>query len=570
MYYPLIVTGSLFFGSTIFSIISLVNNKHIIQIVVTHWKRLIIILAVAFLFKCPLNTSFFHGLEYEDAYVYKASARFFNYKKDFDVDPFLTTSCTTGSLNNYKSSATYSGHVIGYPYIIGLAYLIAGYHPNIANYLSLGFSVLAVVLLFIVTQLIANNKTLSTISCIVFICVPVFNVFSSTSLSEPTSSLYITLALLLYLAFVHCPNDARCYNRFNKLLSWAAILSTFLFMVLIKKENLSLAMSLPAATLLYLFMNRHNLDNLTKSNIKANLLTYLPVILLVIVFALYVVNFNKALSAEENEISNSPFSVKYFLDLMPLFMKSYFYYKWYFFFSVFLTVGFFCMTRTGLAIFPIIIFSSYFLLYTSHYRSYFYVKGGVVNEFETLRYMTNLMSIYSLIVGVGLFGIYTISKERIPKIKSLCQFKLFKYIFTFALLITCFFLTQRLRTNFVHDEYYTRIQPVVKTISHFQEVDNLIIITGESLLFYIYGDENINIIDYASISSDINETDLDRLIDENCVVYIRKEEEESSLWKERWKEQYDYLKSKRKVLLYDGEKENGVFRIYRIHNNTDT
>ena len=111
---------------------------------------------------------------------------------------------------------------------------------------------------------------------------------------------------------------------------------------------------------------------------------------------------------------------------------------------------------------------------------------------------------------------------------------------------------------------------MVKTISHFQEVDNLIIITGESLLFYIYGDENINIIDYASISSDINETDLDRLIDENCVVYIRKEEEESSLWKERWKEQYDYLKSKRKVLLYDGEKENGVFRIYRIHNNTDT
>jgi hypothetical protein len=341
-------------------------------------------------------------------------------------------------------------------------------------------------------------------------------------------------------------------------------------MVLIKKENLSLAMSLPAATLLYLFMNRHNLDNLTKSNIKANLLTYLPVILLVIVFALYVVNFNKALSAEENEISNSPFSVKYFLDLMPLFMKSYFYYKWYFFFSVFLIVGFFCMTRTGLAIFPIIIFSSYFLLYTSHYRSYFYVRGGVVNEFETLRYMTNLMSIYSLIVGVGLFGIYTISKERIPKIKSLCQFKLFKYIFTFALLITCFFLTQRLRTNFVQDEYYTRIQPVVKTISHFQEVDNLIIITGESLLFYIYGDENINIIDYASISSDINETDLDRLIDENYVVYIRKEEEESSLWKERWKEQYDYLKSKRKVLLYDGEKENGVFRIYRIHNNTDT
>ncbi len=202
--------------------------------------------------------------------------------------------------------------------------------------------------------------------------------------------------------------------------------------------------------------------------------------------------------------------------------------------------------------------------------SYFYVKGGIVNEFETLRYMTNLMSIYSLIVGVGLFGIYTISKERIPKIKSLCQFKLFKYIFTFALLITCFFLTQRLRTNFVQDEYYTRIQPVVKTISHFQEVDNLIIITGESLLFYIYGDENINIIDYASISSDINETDLDRLINENCVVYIRKEEEESSLWKERWKEQYDYLKSKRKVLLYDGEKENGVFRIYRIHNNTDT
>ncbi len=570
MLYPILIAGSLFFGSVIFSLISLANNKNVIQIITTYWKRIVIIFAVSFLFRCPLNTSFFHGLEYEDAYVYKASARFFNYKKDFDVDPFLTTSCATGSFNNCKSSVTYSGHVIGYPYIVSLAYLIAGYHPNIANYLSLGFSVFAVILLFIVAQLILNNKTFSTISCIVFISVPAFNVFSSTSLSEPTSNLYITLALLLYLAFVHYPNDARCYKRFNKLLSWAAILSTFLFMVLIKRENLSLAMSLPVATLLYLFMSRHNLDNITKTNIKANLLTYLPVILLVIAFAFYVINFNKTMSVEENDISNKSFSIKYFLDLMPLFMKSFFYYKWYFLFSVFLIVGFFCITRTSLVIFPIIIFSSFFLLYTSHYRSYFYVKGGVVNEFETLRYMTNLMSIYSLIVGMGLFSIYIISKERLPKIKSLCQFKLFKYIFTFALLITCFLLTQRLRTAFVQDEYFTRIQPVVETINQFQKVENLIIITGESLLFQIYGDENLNIIDYASISSDILETDLDKLIEENYVIYLRKDKEESPLWKERWKNQYDYLNSKRKVLLYDGEKENGIFKIYRILNNVDT
>lgn len=570
MFYPLIITGSLFFGSTIFSFISLVSNKNVIQIVTTNWKRIAIIFAVSFLFRYPLNTSFFHGLEYEDAYVYKASARFLNYKKDFDVDPFLTTSCATGSFNNCKSSITYSGHVIGYPYIVSLVYLIAGYHPNIANYLSLGFSVFTVVLLFLVAQLISNNKTLSTISCIVFISVPVFNLFSSTSLSEPTSNLYITLALLLYLALVHYPSEARYYNKFNKHLSWTAILFTFLFMVLIKRENLSLAISLPLATLLYLFLNRNNMDNRTKASIRANLLTYLPIIIAVLAFAFYVINFNKTLSVEENDISSKSFSIKYFLDLMPLFMKSFFYFKLYFLFSIFLIIGFFYMIRTSLVIFPIIIFSSYFLLYTSHYRSYFYVKGGIINEFETLRYMTNIMSIYSLIVGMGLFTIYIIFKERIPKIKSLYQFKLFKYIFTFALLITCLFLTQRLRSAFVQDEYLTRIQPVIETIDQFQKVENLIIITGESLLFQIYGSENLNIIDYASISSDILETDLDKLIEENYVIYLRKDKEESLLWKERWKKQFDYLNSKRKVLSYDGEKENGIFKIYRILNKIDT
>ncbi len=520
MYYPITITGSLFFGSAILSFISLVSNKNVIQIVATNWKRLLIILAISFLFKCPLNTSFFHGLEYEDAYVYKASARYFNYKNNFDVDPFLTTSCVTGSLDNCTSSATYSGHVIGYPFIVSFISSIVGYYPNIANYISLGFSTLAVALLFIVAQLIFNNKTLSTISCIVFISVPVFNVFSSTSLSEPTSNIYITLAFLLYLTFVHYPNDAKCYNRFNKFLSWAAILFTFLFMVLIKRENISLSMSLPVATLLYFFMNRHNLDNLTKTNIKANLLTYLPILITVIAFAFYVIDFNKTLSVEENDISNKSFSIKYFLDLMPLFMKSFFCFKWYFLFSAFLIVGVFCMTRTGFTLFPIIIFFSYFLLYSSHYRSYFYVKGGIVNEFETLRYMTNLMSMYSLIVGMGLFSIYIISKKKISKIRSLFQSKLFQYIFTFTLLVTCFFLTQRLREEFVQDEYYTRIQPVLETISRFQDINNLIVITGESLLFYIYGKEDLNIIEFASISRNIPETDLDELIDGNYLYIL--------------------------------------------------
>jgi uncharacterized phage-like protein YoqJ len=63
---------------------------------------------------------------------------------------------------------------------------------------------------------------------------------------------------------------------------------------------------------------------------------------------------------------------------------------------------------------------------------------------------------------------------------------------------------------------------------------------------------------------------LDKLIEENYVIYLRKDKEESPLWKERWKNQYDYLNSKRKVLLYDGEKENRIFKIYRILNNIDT
>ncbi len=569
MHYPVLITILFFLGSAIFASISLSNNKYIVQIIKTHWKWIIVILILNCLFKFPFNTPFFHGLEYEDAYVYKASARFIEYKKDYSVDPFLTTSCTFGSLKNCQFSGTYSGHVIGYPVIVSLLQYIVGDHPDIANYLSLFFSILSVLILFLVAQLIFNNKIYSALSCLIFISVPVFNIFSSSSVSEPTSNIYITLALLLYLAYMHYPNESHNYNLRSSILSWTALFFTSLIMVLIKRENYALILCLPIATLFYLILCRNNLDNKVKRSIKVNLIAYTTIIIIVSIFYFVIMGVMKGNTIEMIEINKATFSIDYFLELLPLFLKSFFHFEWYFLFSTFLLIGYCYSIKRSLAIFPIIIFSLYFLLYTSHYRHYVFVKGGAVTEFETLRYMTNLMSVYSLIAGSGIVAIYKIAEKLIPKI-NLFQSKAFVYICASIILGSCFILTLRLRHNFVEDEYFSRISPVIRTINFSKNKGNAYILTEESLLFQIYGNENLNLIDFSLISINIPKAKLDKLINQNYVVYLDKYNNGEAIWAQRFKEQFDYINSKRKLLIFDGKKENGNYKIYRIANNSKT
>ena len=42
-----------------------------------------------------------------------------------------------------------------------------------------------------------------------------------------------------------------------------------------------------------------------------------------------------------------------------------------------------------------------FLVYTGHYRSYYFVHYGSITPFDSLRYITNFFPLFAVLAGVG-------------------------------------------------------------------------------------------------------------------------------------------------------------------------
>ena len=207
---PLIVTGFFFFGSILSSFLVLYKSPKIRELLNRCKYLIIFLLILNVLLKYPASNQFFNGLEYEDAYVYNATARFLSEHNDNNnYRSFLTTCCIWGNLTNCQMSATYSGHVIGFPYILYLLNRILGFNPLTANIVSLFLSCISVITLFLLSFIIISDIKYSIICCLIYILTPIFNVFSSTTFSEPTSMAFVSLSFLIYLIYITDSNNIK-------------------------------------------------------------------------------------------------------------------------------------------------------------------------------------------------------------------------------------------------------------------------------------------------------------------------------------------------------------------------
>ena len=93
------------------------------NIVRTHWKVLLVLICIAAFWRWPFNDTLFHGLEYEDSYVYTVAARTPAPPKISKQvgSAYLTSTCVVGSIDSCQEFETYSGHYIGWPAIIRIA-----------------------------------------------------------------------------------------------------------------------------------------------------------------------------------------------------------------------------------------------------------------------------------------------------------------------------------------------------------------------------------------------------------------------------------------------------------------
>ena len=114
---PIEVTGIFFFGSLILAFSYLTINKFIKNAFKKYWKIIVVLILANIAMKIPYKSDFFDGLEYEDSYIYKTSARAI-YEGEYEfskISPYYPTSCIYGSIKDCRMSAIFVTNFLGYP-----------------------------------------------------------------------------------------------------------------------------------------------------------------------------------------------------------------------------------------------------------------------------------------------------------------------------------------------------------------------------------------------------------------------------------------------------------------------
>ena len=331
---------------------------------------IIVCLALTVLFKFDFGITFF-GLEYEDAYSFSAFARQINHK--IYPSSFRIDCISIGSLNNPQEVVTYGGHFISYSTFISIFTQLFGFSPQIVSCIN---SLISFIILLILSSITSSKYKYWWILIPVIYCIaPIINVFNNAFLAESYSSL-LCLSFLWAYNFYHEDKSSR-FRIF--------CLIAFFMAILCKRENFILLI----VPILY------NLKSFNKRNLKTLFIETITYVVCSVVFILFIHNIFMTEIEEANDISNSTFSFDYFKALAPIFIKSlitlnYFsvsFFVWLFF------IGFIFLkkrTYTKPQIVYIGLFICYFLLYTFHYRGYYFTLGKEsVSEFETFRYLNN-------------------------------------------------------------------------------------------------------------------------------------------------------------------------------------
>ena len=79
------VVTTLFWGSVLTSLASFLTDSYLHSLLKVHWKLLLVCTTLVLIWRIPAEGGFFHGLEYEDSYVYTVAGR--QMAEQFRIEP---------------------------------------------------------------------------------------------------------------------------------------------------------------------------------------------------------------------------------------------------------------------------------------------------------------------------------------------------------------------------------------------------------------------------------------------------------------------------------------------------
>ena len=172
------------------------------------------------------------GLEYEDAYVHLAAAKFQIAHLDAPSDGFYVLACVIGSTNDCVLTATYGTQLIGFSTLLTLLLKVGMPWPGLASIVSY----IATTFMLQVTWTLLRRCAGLFPSCIgmcLLVTAPSLHVIAGTGFAEPLYTFLLMSWLLVGLAAQKSPTQV---GRLPMLM----LLVGGLLMVVVKKEGILL------------------------------------------------------------------------------------------------------------------------------------------------------------------------------------------------------------------------------------------------------------------------------------------------------------------------------------------
>src|SRR5580698_9405069 len=172
----------------VFAAGTLVLDTRTLDLCRSHWKSIVLILVIAAVWRLPWDGVFFHGLEYEDSYIYTVAGRQIADRIQPPAGnsgpPFSFNVCAVGSIRDCDIWEPFPEHLIGYPYMIGMAIRAFGYSSAIGSLVNLFASSVSSLLVFMLALNITGDALVASLAGLTFAVIPVFAVYGLETSAE--------------------------------------------------------------------------------------------------------------------------------------------------------------------------------------------------------------------------------------------------------------------------------------------------------------------------------------------------------------------------------------------------
>lgn len=418
----------------------------------------------------------FWGLEYEDAFIFTDTARQLAHDYSFSKDFFLTNSCILGTIENCQTLESFGGHFLTFPIILYFFNAVVGYNP--ANTFIVNFifsSVLLISVCFLHRKTMLRRQFSLEIFLILMLITPFISIFNTSGLSETFSSLIVTIAVMLfYISSKHA-------FKTSHWVFWAAI-GLLIFSFMIKRENIVLLLLFIFVPLIQFRGKKKEIPN-----------GYWFMLGLALIGGLVLFKLFNIISIETNEASdlNAPtFAFSYLVQNAQNMFLALIHLQYFGITGILLLVSILLLAlKSPFKPFGILCFASafsFFLLYSSHYRSYYHVVTNSLSPFEALRYAVNYFPLLCLFIASHRFDINLEVRPMVLKVVG--------YSAGVILIINVI----ESRINLSSDEYFSRLEPVEKTLSTVGSND--VIITDIPIVFRCFVEISQSIYDFYALS----------------------------------------------------------------------